>query len=64
MRKGGGILRRGGEELTLLAAAAAVQLSQGRTQSEVALLAAFFTALGDNLTLILSVPGNGDGGQP
>ena len=57
-------MRCGGEELTLLAAAAAVQLSQGRTQSEVALLAAFFTALGDNLTLILSVPGNGDDGQP
>ncbi len=63
MRKGGGLLRCGGEELVLLAATAAVQLSQGRKQSEVALLAAFFTALGDNLTLMLTGPGCGTNAQ-
>ena len=41
-----------GEGLTLLAALAAIQLSQGRSADQVALLASFFTVLGDSLALI------------
>lgn len=38
--------------LLLLAALASIQLSRGLTASQIALLAAFFTVLGDNLALL------------
>lgn len=38
--------------LLLLAALASIQLSQGLTVSQIELLAAFFTVLGDNLALL------------
>ena len=41
-----------GEALTVLGTAAAIWLAQDRGAEELELLAAFFTALGDNLTLI------------
>ena len=41
-----------GEALVAAAALAAIRLSQGRTGEESALLAAFFTLLGDNLALL------------
>lgn len=41
-----------GEALTVLGAAAAIWLAQDRAAEELELLAAFFTALGDNLALI------------
>lgn len=45
-----------GEALTLLGALAAIQLSRGRSTDQLALLAAFFTVLGDNLALIATGP--------
>ena len=44
--------QNGGEGLLLLAAAAAMGLSQGKSPDEVGLLAAFFTLLGDQLALL------------
>ena len=41
-----------GEALTVLGTAAAIWLAQDRGAEELELLAAFFTALGDNLALI------------
>ena len=41
-----------GELLLAVAALVSIQMSQGRSTDEIALLAAFFTALGDNLALI------------
>ena len=41
-----------GEALTVLGTAAAIWLAQDRAAEELELLAAFFTALGDNLALI------------
>ena len=41
-----------GEALTVLGTAAAICLAQDRAAEELELLAAFFTALGDNLALI------------
>lgn len=41
-----------GEALVALGMAAAIQLAQGRTAEELGVLAAFFSALGDNLALI------------
>lgn len=51
-----------GEGLTLLAALAAIQLSQGRSADQVALLAAFFTVLGDSLALIATARPSENGG--
>ena len=46
-----------GEALVLLGALAAIQLAQGKNARELGVLAAFFTALGDNLALLaLSAP--------
>ena len=46
-----------GEALVLLSALTAIQLSQGKRAGELGVLAAFFTALGDNLALLtLSAP--------
>ena len=44
--------QNGGEGVVLLAAAAAMGLAQGKNSDEVALLAAFFTLLGDQLALL------------
>lgn len=41
-----------GEALVALGMAAAIQLAQGHTAEELGVLAAFFSALGDNLALI------------
>lgn len=38
--------------LTTAAALTAIQVAQGRTTEELALLAAFFTVLGDNIALM------------
>lgn len=38
--------------LTTAAALTAIQVAQGRTSEELALLATFFTALGDNIALM------------
>lgn len=43
---------QGGEALIALAALVSFQLSQGRSADELAVLAAFFSVLGDNLALI------------
>lgn len=43
-----------GEALVLVAAAVSIQMAQGRSDDELALLAAFFTSLGDNLALIVA----------
>ena len=41
----------------LLAALAAIQIAQDKTEAELAALASFFTVLGDNLALLaLSAP--------
>lgn len=42
----------GEEALTVLGAAAAIWLAQGRSQEDLELLSAFFEVLGDNLALI------------
>ena len=44
--------QNGGEGLVLLAGAAAIGLARGKSAEEVALLAAFFTVLGDQLALL------------
>ena len=41
-----------GETLVLLSAAAAIQIAQGRSADDLGVLAAFFTALADNLALL------------
>lgn len=41
-----------GDALVMAAAAAAIRLSQGKSQAELDLLAAFLTCLADNLALI------------
>lgn len=41
-----------GESLLALATLGAIQLSEGRTTDEIAVLAAFFTTLGDGMALI------------
>lgn len=46
-----------GEALVLLGALTAIQISQGKNAQELGVMAAFFTILGDNLTLLaLSAP--------
>ncbi len=48
--------------LVLLGALASIQLAQGKTAQEVALLAAFFNILGDNLDLLaLAAPDQAEG---
>ncbi|MCI2106364.1 MAG: hypothetical protein LKK00_06530 [Intestinimonas sp.] len=42
----------GGEALLLLATAVAAQLAMGRTEEQVAVMAAFFAVLGDSLALL------------
>ena len=41
-----------GPTLLLLAAVVSLQLSQGRSAEDLALMGAFFTVLGDNLALL------------
>lgn len=48
---------RGNEGLLVLAALASIQLAQGLTEEQIELLAAFFEVLGDNLALLIAVPG-------
>lgn len=45
-----------GSNLIALASSLAVLISQELTTDEIGLLSAFFTALGDNLALILTSP--------
>jgi len=47
---------RGNEGLLLLATLASIQLSQGLTDDQIELLAAFFEVLGDNLALLIATP--------
>ncbi len=56
MAGGGGFLNVSRDGAVLLAAAAALQLSRGRSEDEIGLMAAFFTALGDNLALYQAIP--------
>lgn len=54
-----------GEALVILATVFALQLAQGRTPEQLALISAFFNVLGDNLALIAarrSLPGPGETG--
>lgn len=51
-----------GQELLLLASAAALRLAQGRSSGDLSRLAAFFTCLGDNLALLaLDAPSGSTG---
>lgn len=48
-----------GSTLLLLAAVVSLQLAQGRSTDDLALMGAFFTVLGDNLSLLAaSMPQN------
>jgi hypothetical protein len=50
-----------GSTLLLLSAVVSLQLAQGRSQEDLALMAAFFTVLGDSLALLaLSAPESGE----
>lgn len=50
-----------GSTLLLLAAVVSLQLAQGRSTDDLALMGAFFTVLGDNLSLLAaSMPQNGN----
>ena len=50
-----------GSTLLLLAAVVSLQLAQGRSTDDLALMGAFFTVLGDNLSLLAaSRPQNGN----
>ena len=46
------------EGLLLLAALAAIRLSQNLTSEQIELLSAFFEVLGDNLALLAAAPDN------
>lgn len=50
-----------GEALTAAAVLAAIQLTQGRTSKQAAVLAAFFTTLGDAIALIAAQNAHRDG---
>jgi hypothetical protein len=50
-----------GSTLLLLSAVVSLQLAQGRSQEDLALMAAFFTVLGDSLALLaLNAPESGE----
>ena len=47
--------------LVLLASTLSIYISQGLSSDDIGILAAFFTAVGDNLALIASMPKDEDG---